>query len=65
MAKKEEKQIKVTLTKSLIGRTPKQRQTIKALGLGRINSSAVHNDTPDIQGMLKKVEHLVNVEEIS
>jgi len=57
------KKIKVTLVKSLIGRTPKQRKTIKALGLGKLNSNAVHNPTPDIEGMLRKVKHLVKVEE--
>jgi large subunit ribosomal protein L30 len=57
------KQIKVVLTRSLIGRPQDQKATVKALGLGRINSSAVKNDTPAIRGMIRKVEHLVRVEE--
>jgi large subunit ribosomal protein L30 len=56
--------IRVTLTKSLIGVKPKQRMTAKALGLGKINSSNVHQDNPAIRGMVKKVAHLVTVTEI-
>ncbi|EGO65334.1 50S ribosomal protein L30 [Acetonema longum] len=55
--------VKITLTKSLIGRPEIQRATVKALGLGKTNSSVVHEATPAIQGMIKKVEHLVTVEE--
>lgn len=55
--------VKITLTRSLIGRPEIQRATVKALGLGKINSSAVHEATPAIQGMIKKVEHLITVEE--
>ena len=57
------KQIKVTLTRSLIGRPQDQRATVKALGLGKMHSSAIKNDTPTIRGMIRKVEHLVTVEE--
>lgn len=57
------KQIKVTLTRSLIGRPEDQRATVKALGLGKMHSSAIKNDTPTIRGMIRKVEHLVTVEE--
>ncbi len=60
-----EKRIKVTLVRSLIGRTPKQRRTAEALGLGRINSSVEHNANPVILGMVAKVAHLVKVEELS
>ncbi len=56
--------IKVTLKNSVIGRPEDQRQTVKALGLGKLNSSAVHNDTPQIRGMVNKVTHLVEVEEV-
>lgn len=56
--------IKVTLKNSIIGRPEDQRQTVKALGLGKLNSSAVHNDTPQIRGMVNKVTHLVVVEEV-
>lgn len=57
------KKIKVTLTRSLIGRPEDQRATVRALGLGKMHSSAVKNDTPAIRGMIRKVEHLVTVEE--
>ncbi len=55
-------QLKVTLTRSLIGYPQDQRATVKALGLGKINSTAIKNDTPAIRGMLHKVRHLVKVE---
>ena len=58
------KQIKVTQTKSIIDRPKDQKLTIKALGLGRPNYFKVHNDTPQIRGMVTKVHHLVKVEEI-
>ncbi len=57
------KQIKVTLTRSLIGRPEDQRATVRALGLKKMHSSAIKNDTPVIRGMIRKVEHLVTVEE--
>lgn len=55
-------QLKVTLTRSLIGYPQDQRMTVKALGLRKINSSAIKDDTPAIRGMLHKVRHLVKVE---
>ena len=55
---------KITLTRSLIGRPEDQRATVKALGLGKTNSSVVQDDTPAIRGMIRKVEHLVKVEEV-
>ncbi|PWM76430.1 MAG: 50S ribosomal protein L30 [Phascolarctobacterium sp.] len=55
-------QLKVTLTRSLIGYPQDQRMTVKALGLGKINSTAIKDDTPAIRGMLHKVRHLVKVE---
>ncbi len=58
------KQLKVTLKRSLIGRPEDQRATVRALGLGKTNSIAVKNDTPAIRGMIRKVEHLVVVEEV-
>ncbi len=62
MAKK--KQLKITQFRSIIGRHFMQKRTIEALGLGKIHRSVVHNDTPQIQGMIKKVSHLVNVETV-
>ncbi|MEW5724075.1 MAG: 50S ribosomal protein L30 [Thermodesulfobacteriota bacterium] len=57
------KQLKITQVRSLIGRLPKHRRTIRALGLKRINHTVVHEDTPVIRGMISQVEHLVRVEE--
>lgn len=57
--------LKITQTRSIIDRIEKQKRTIKALGLGRPNYVVVHNDTPQIRGMIRKVIHLVTVEEIS
>ncbi len=56
--------IKVTQTRSVIDRPKTQKLTIEALGLGRPNWEIVHNDTPQIRGMIRKVSHLVKVEEI-
>ncbi|MCQ2411811.1 MAG: 50S ribosomal protein L30 [Sphaerochaetaceae bacterium] len=58
------KQIRIELVKGLAGCLPKQRATVKALGLGKINSSVVKDDTPVTRGMVRVVEHLVKVEEI-
>ncbi len=58
------KKLKVTQIRSIIDRPFKQKRTIEALGLGRPNYVKVHNDTPQIRGMLTKVSHLVKVEEI-
>ena len=56
--------IKVTLVKSLIGRIPKHIHIAKQLRLKKLNSSAVHNDIPDIRGLLNKISYLLEVEEI-
>ena len=58
-------QVLVTQTGSSIGTKPKQRGTLRALGLGRIGKSRVHTDTPDLRGQLQKVPHLVSVEPVS
>jgi large subunit ribosomal protein L30 len=55
--------INVTLKSSIIGSTQRQKDTVKALGLGKLNSTVVHEDTPQIRGMVAKVNHLVTVEE--
>ncbi|OFI47458.1 50S ribosomal protein L30 [Floricoccus tropicus] len=57
-------QLKITLTKSPIGRLPVQRKTVTALGLNKLQSSVVKNDTPAIRGMVNSISHLVTVEEI-
>ncbi|SEJ36775.1 large subunit ribosomal protein L30 [Propionispira arboris] len=56
--------LKITLTRSLIGRPENQRVTVKALGLRKLNSSVEQEDTAVIRGMVHKVEHLVTVEEL-
>jgi large subunit ribosomal protein L30 len=56
--------IKIIQTRSIIDRPKIQKRTIEALGLGRPNWERVHNDTPQIRGMVRKVTHLVRVEEI-
>lgn len=56
--------IKIIQTKSVIDRPKDQKRTIEALGLGRPNWEVVHNDTPQIRGMINKIGHLVKVEEI-
>lgn len=56
--------LKIVLTRSLIGRPEEQRATVKALGLGKTNSSVVQEDSPAIRGMIRKVSHLVSVEEV-
>ncbi len=55
--------VKVTLVKSLIGRPEDQRATARALGLGKLNSSVVKEDSSAVTGMIKKIAHLVKVEE--
>ncbi|APY09016.1 MAG: 50S ribosomal protein L30 [Winogradskyella sp.] len=55
--------IKVTKVKSAINRTKRQKQTLEALGLRKIGQVVEHDATPNILGMVKKVEHLVSVEE--
>ena len=55
--------IKVIQYRSIIGRPEDQKLTIEALGLGRPNWSRVHNDTPQIRGMVNKVNHLVKIED--
>ena len=57
-------QVKITLTRSLIGYPKDQRATVKALGLGKIRTSVVKEDSAALRGMLHKVAHLVEVEEV-
>lgn len=54
--------LKVTLVHSVIGRPQKQREIVKGLGLGRINSSVVVPDNAAMRGAIKKINHLVDVE---
>jgi large subunit ribosomal protein L30 len=57
-----EKTIKVTLVKSVIGTKQDHRATVRGLGLKRLNSSAVLEDTPAVRGMIHKVAYLVKCE---
>ncbi len=56
--------LKITLTKSEIGSTKKIRATLVGLGLTKREKTIIRKDTPEIRGMLRKVEHLVTVEEV-
>ena len=56
--------LKITLVKSPLTRKPNQVATVKALGLGKLSSSVVKNDNPQIRGMIKTIAHLVKVEEV-
>jgi large subunit ribosomal protein L30 len=57
--------VRVTQVRSSIGTQPRHRGTLRALGLGRIGRSAVHAETPQLRGMLRRVAFLVRVEEAS
>ena len=57
------KMIKITLTKSTIGASPKQRKVVEALGLKKMHQTVEMADTPQTRGALAKVSHLVTVEE--
>ena len=56
--------LKVTQTRSVIGRPKDQKATVRRLGLHRINDSVLQEDRPEIRGMISKVIHLVRVEEV-
>jgi large subunit ribosomal protein L30 len=55
--------LRITQIKSQIGESPRHRGTLRALGLGKIGRTVEHKDTPEVAGMLRKVRHLVKVEE--
>jgi len=56
--------LKITQIKSTIDRDWVQKRTIVALGLGKLHRTVVHNDTPQIRGMVKSVEHLLRWEKV-
>jgi large subunit ribosomal protein L30 len=56
--------IRITQVRSAIRRQDSQKRTIKALGIRKLNGSVVHQDCPQIRGMIYKVRHLVTVEEM-
>ena len=55
------KKLRITLTKSIIGLSPKQEATVKALGLRRMHQSVSHDDTATIRGMINAVPHMLEV----
>lgn len=58
------KKLKITQIRSTIKTPENHKRTIKALGLGKLHKSVIHNDNPSIRGMIYEVRHLVKVEEI-
>lgn len=56
--------IKITQIRSLVGRTEKHRRIVRALGLKRMHMTVEHTNNPAILGMVKKIPHLVTVEEV-
>jgi large subunit ribosomal protein L30 len=59
------KKIKITLVKSPIDRPERQKLTLQALGLNKMNASREVEGTPQILGMIRKVEHMLSVEEVA
>ncbi len=59
-----EKQLRIRLVRSVIGRPRKHREVVKGLGLRRIDSRVVRRDCPEIRGMINKIPHLLEVEEL-
>ena len=55
--------LRITLRRSLIGEKPKARATVRSLGLRKLNSTVERRDSPELQGMLHRVRHLVEVRE--
>ncbi len=58
-------QLRITLVKSTIGRPEDQKNSVKSLGLRKLNQSVVRNDDPTIRGICNKISHLVSVEEVA
>ncbi len=55
------RKLRITLRKSIIGLSPRQEATVKALGLRRQRQQVTHDDTPTIRGMISRVEHVLEV----
>lgn len=58
------KMLKITLVHSYIGRPEAQRKILRGMGLGKVNRSVMLNDTPEIRGMIRKVNHMVSAVEV-
>ena len=56
--------LKITQVRSAIGRQKNQKITLRTLGIHRMNETVVHDDTPQIRGMIRKIGHLLKVEEV-
>jgi len=63
MAKRKAKTLTVTLVKSPIGYSERQKRTVRALGLRKMMQSVEHSDTPALRGMIAKIPHLLKVDE--
>ena len=61
---KDQKTLRITLVKSPIGHSQKQKDTVRSLGLSKINQVVEKPNTPQIRGMVAKIQHLVTVEEV-
>lgn len=57
-------QLRITWKKSAIGYPKRQKATVRALGLKRLNHTVEHEDTPSIRGMVAAVQHLITIEEV-
>jgi large subunit ribosomal protein L30 len=57
--------LRITYTKSMIGYSKDQKATVRSLGLRKLNSTVIREDTPAVRGMAFKVRHLVSVEELA
>ena len=55
--------VRITQTRSQIGQSERHRGTLRALGLGKIGRTAEHDESPQLAGMIRKVRHLIRVEE--
>ncbi len=64
MARKKQTQLEITLVKSPIGYSKRQKATLRVLGLRKLNQTATHKDNLVVRGMIDKVSHLVVVEEV-
>jgi large subunit ribosomal protein L30 len=63
-SQKQDKQLRITLVRSVIGRPQKHREVVKGLGLRKINSNVIRKDCPEIRGMINKISHLLKVEDL-
>jgi len=64
MSENQSKKLRITYVKSAIGYSVRHKDTIRSLGLHKLNQSVIYEDTPVVRGMLAKVAHLVKVEEV-